>query len=72
MSQSGFRLHKSTHAWKLAASHRERCALCFTIRSWDSHPEGWVYCAPGEEPTTRDPGCYQRLPGIVGAAHVDD
>ena len=60
------------HQWVTKGQLRERCAHCNTLRSWDAGPaKGWIYCGPGEAPTTKAPGCYVRLPGVMGAANVD-
>jgi hypothetical protein len=62
----------SNHHWAFVGTHRQRCTECKTIRSEDGDgSEAWSYCAPGEPPATRDPGCYQRLPDAPGAAFVD-
>lgn len=60
----------TTHHWH--GETRQRCSSCQTIRSRNPHHDGWIYCGPGEEPTTRDPGCHVRLPGAIGVPHVDD
>ena len=68
--EEGERSMKS-HKWIAVGSNRERCTHCKAIRSVVTGQSGWLYCQLGGGETTRDPGCYQTLPGLNGAAHVD-
>jgi hypothetical protein len=60
---------KSAHSWQRAGTNRERCSSCRAIRSWQGG--NIIYCQIGGDQTTRDPGCFAMLPGVLGAAFVD-
>jgi hypothetical protein len=62
----------TTHKWSWVGTKRQRCEKCKAIRSEDNSGSGeWHYCQVYGSPTTRDPGCFPVLPGVLGAANVD-